>query len=215
MPDRETIILVDRDHASRQVLSRILDETAYVIPIDTLDDLQGRWPDEASIFAPDEQLQDTSAALKSVARYYPLIGYGGVSSSSGLTKMLQNYCAGYLVWPDDADHVRGELRELRLSLAHSARSGSSRHAARFHLQNLTNRELEVAVLVAEGLSNKAIASELDISPRTVEVHRSNALGKVKATNTAGLIRAVILAELDGAYDAVNVPDLQDRRLLAA
>jgi non-specific serine/threonine protein kinase len=43
---------------------------------------------------------------------------------------------------------------------------------------LTAREREVAALVAEGFSNRAIADALVIAPRTVETHVSNILGKL-------------------------------------
>jgi DNA-binding NarL/FixJ family response regulator len=50
------------------------------------------------------------------------------------------------------------------------------------------REKEVLKLVAEGLSTKQIAAQLDISNRTVETHRINLLKKLKASNTAELIK---------------------------
>lgn len=45
-------------------------------------------------------------------------------------------------------------------------------------ETLTSREHEVLKLVAEGMTNKVIARQLDISPRTVEVHRQRALMKI-------------------------------------
>lgn len=46
------------------------------------------------------------------------------------------------------------------------------------IESLTSREQEVLNLVADGKTNKVIARELDISPRTVEVHRQRALMKI-------------------------------------
>jgi predicted ATPase/DNA-binding CsgD family transcriptional regulator len=63
--------------------------------------------------------------------------------------------------------------------------GASRPAAPAPA-GLSGRELEVAALVAEGLSNKAIAARLQLSIRTVESHVRNALAKVGAGNRTQL-----------------------------
>ncbi len=61
------------------------------------------------------------------------------------------------------------------------------------LLRLTPRERQVLSLVAEGLSNKAIARQLGISPKTVEIHRSNVMSKMEVTSSNALIRMVITA----------------------
>ncbi|MGE0407643.1 MAG: response regulator transcription factor [Amphiplicatus sp.] len=53
---------------------------------------------------------------------------------------------------------------------------------------LTEREREIALALNEGLTNKEIARNLDISPRTVEVHRARVFEKVGVRNVAGLVR---------------------------
>ena len=53
---------------------------------------------------------------------------------------------------------------------------------------LTEREHEVYLLVAEGLANKTIASDLGISERTVEVHRSQVMKKLELRTLAQLVR---------------------------
>jgi two-component system response regulator FixJ len=50
------------------------------------------------------------------------------------------------------------------------------------------REQEVLACVVSGLSNKEMARQLGISPRTIEVHRARIIEKVGAKNTADLIR---------------------------
>jgi two-component system response regulator DctR len=62
------------------------------------------------------------------------------------------------------------------------------------LQELTERERDVMRLVIEGLPNKLIADQLDISVRTVEVHRSRVFDKMEvksAVELANLLREVI------------------------
>ncbi|HEX5006724.1 MAG TPA: response regulator transcription factor [Hyphomonadaceae bacterium] len=59
------------------------------------------------------------------------------------------------------------------------------------LENFTTRELEVAQLIAEGHSNKAIARALDLSVKTVESHRAAALRKARVHTAAELVRFAI------------------------
>lgn len=53
---------------------------------------------------------------------------------------------------------------------------------------LTSREQTILLQLAQGLSNKEVAIELDISVRTVETHRKNIKSKLGISSTAGLTR---------------------------
>ncbi len=59
------------------------------------------------------------------------------------------------------------------------------------LEQLTPREREVLALIARGASSKEAARELQISPRTVEVHRARIKDKLGARNAADLMRIVL------------------------
>ncbi|OAP48301.1 response regulator FixJ [Sinorhizobium americanum] len=61
------------------------------------------------------------------------------------------------------------------------------------LQTLSERERQVLSAVVAGLPNKSIAYDLDISPRTVEVHRANVMAKMKAKNLPHLVRMALAA----------------------
>jgi DNA-binding CsgD family transcriptional regulator len=56
---------------------------------------------------------------------------------------------------------------------------------------LTPREREIVQLVAEGRSNKEIASTLKISTKTVEAHRANMMHKLGLTSVSELVRYAI------------------------
>ena len=57
---------------------------------------------------------------------------------------------------------------------------------------LTKREREVLSLISEGCSNKQGALRMQISPRTFESHRAEAMRKLGARNTADLVRKALL-----------------------
>src|ERR1700692_3420440 len=57
---------------------------------------------------------------------------------------------------------------------------------------LTRREREVLSLISEGFSNKQGALRMNISPRTFESHRAEAMRKLGARNTADLVRLALL-----------------------
>ena len=57
---------------------------------------------------------------------------------------------------------------------------------------LTRREREVLDLISEGCSNKEGALRMQISPRTFESHRAEAMRKLGARNTADLVRTALL-----------------------
>ncbi|PWC37891.1 response regulator transcription factor [Azospirillum sp. TSO35-2] len=58
---------------------------------------------------------------------------------------------------------------------------------------LTPRELDVLRWLVAGRSNKVIAHELSISPRTVEIHRSRVMDKMQADSLPSLVRMAIAA----------------------
>ena len=69
-------------------------------------------------------------------------------------------------------------------------------------QHLTDRERQVLQLIVEGKSNKEIALTLEISPKTVSVHRTNIMLKLDVQNTVELIRYATRNPLVG----LPVPD---------
>lgn len=83
---------------------------------------------------------------------------------------------------------RGLHQATTLADTHQARS-----TAETRLAVLTDREREVYDLLIHGHPNKVIAYRLQISPRTVEIHRAHVMEKMQARNLADLIRMSIVA----------------------
>lgn len=75
-------------------------------------------------------------------------------------------------------------RELRKSLGEHDR-------IRKHLEALTPREREVLDLMAQGKQNKVIAQVLNVSPRTIEIHRARVMEKMNAQSVAELVRMLL------------------------
>lgn len=67
--------------------------------------------------------------------------------------------------------------------------------AQVRLERLTMRETEVLDLLVAGASNKEIARELEISPRTVEIHRANMMAKLDAHHAADAVRLRLQASM--------------------
>jgi len=66
------------------------------------------------------------------------------------------------------------------------------------LRRLSDRERQVLSGVVAGLPNKSIAYDLNISPRTVEVHRANVMAKMQATSLPQLVRMALAADFGPA-----------------
>ncbi len=121
-----------------------------------------------------------------------------------IIKSLKNGASGYLLKTVARDELLKAIRtiaegevyyqsDVAQTVMQSFSSESLKDASpkAENMPILTEREKEVLHCVAEGLSTKQIAKKLFISPRTVEVHRSNIIKKLGAQNAAELVRLAI------------------------
>lgn len=83
-------------------------------------------------------------------------------------------------------------------LSVALREELERERQRSKLDQLTGREREVLVRVAKGRTNREIAEEFGISPRTVETHRERVMAKLRIRTVAGLTRFVVENGLEEA-----------------
>lgn len=127
------------------------------------------------------ELQERGCALPVVV----ISGHGDVSSAREAFRA------------DAIDFLEKPLDEAKLILAideafrrQSASLGTRQQQQEFsrRLEELTPREHEVMELVIAGRHNREIAAALDISPRTVEVHKARMMAKLGADNVPQLVR---------------------------
>jgi DNA-binding NarL/FixJ family response regulator len=98
--------------------------------------------------------------------------------------------------------------------------GDQRSAAPAATQSITEREREVLTRIALGNSNKLIARELGVSPKTVEKHRSNLMRKLQLHNAAAITMFAIRNGMTSSAPLSNrmpvrPPALQTLRSLAS
>lgn len=108
----------------------------------------------------------------------------------------------YVPLPLDSDRFAASLRRIGEEAA--ALGAQQRRAvdARGRLSRLTAREREVLDLLAAGASNKMIGRELEISPRTVEIHRANMMAKLGASRAADAVRLRLEAAMGVGSPAI-------------
>lgn len=106
----------------------------------------------------------------------------GVQSAIVDASMLRRFTAvATLYTPDE---------ELHRMIVEASDMPAEHNFAESH--ELSERERDVLVLVAKGLTNKEIASELNISPHTVISHRKNIVHKTGIRSVAGLTVYAVL-----------------------
>lgn len=113
---------------------------------------------------------------------------------------------GFISKRTAASHLTKAIRDLGNGRKHyspavlkriSARGKTGEHARteKARTAKLTDREIEVLQLIAEGNANKQTAAHLGISIKTVEKHRQHLMEKLHIHDTAGLTRYAISAGL--------------------
>lgn len=117
------------------------------------------------------------------ARIVPIINATGTYSDERIMKRANHE----LFWC----HVTG--RSLHPNDAHAAGiwTFDDLSAKRKVSQELSTREREIAALLADGQTSKLIARNLNLSPRTVEMHRSKLMKKLNATTSSELINKLL------------------------
>jgi len=95
------------------------------------------------------------------------------------------------------DRIAQVLHAARSRLAAGMTGARGPSDARARIASLTPRERQVLNALAEGARNKAIARPLDLSPRTVEIHRAKLMERLNARSLSDALRLAFAAEAGG------------------
>jgi len=118
-------------------------------------------------------------------------------------KMVDAGVKGFLLKNSDMNEVKTAIEtvseggnyfssELLQNLVNSLRTSSKNREPQ---AELSDREIEILILICQGFSNQEIADQLFISKRTVDKHRANILEKSECKNTAQLVMYAIKNKL--------------------
>jgi two-component system response regulator FixJ len=131
--------------------------------------------------------------MSSGARKLPVIVMTGHGDVPLAVEAMKLGALDFLEKPFEDERL---IRMIETALAEKE-SGSRNEALTADMTarvaSLTQRERQVMQGLVTGQSNKAIAREYDISPRTVEVYRANVMTKMQAGNLSELVRFAIRA----------------------
>ncbi len=201
--EEPTVFVVDDDPAMRESLNWLIESVglrvetfstahdflkAYAAPRAGCLVLDVRMPGMSGL-----ELQNELLARRSRIPIIMITGYAEVPMAVGA---LRAGAVDFLEKPFSDQQLLDRIRQA-IELDRGRRESEERiDVVMATIASLTRREREVMRLVVQGKSNKAIAAALGLSPKTVEVHRSHVMEKMKVGSLAELIRLVLPLELD-------------------
>lgn len=153
---------------------------------------------------PDMDGFDATAYLHEKYPNLKILILSMLDHESYITKIMDTGASGYLLKNTGRDEmlcgikivasggqficsavVRNLLKKMQNQIGKSVVSEEKQ------TRDLSQREIEILKLIADGLTNAEIADKIFTSKRTVETHRQNIIEKTKAKNTAALIKYAI------------------------
>ena len=192
MVNARPIALIEADDRRRAAISHASAAAGlHIEPFETIGELHA-FTDKCAIL-----VHDTGAALAATLErcermgyWLPVVAYSDAPSSTRVADAVFSGALDYIAWPfgpADIGHALERVGE-RGKIVGKRRAEAASAARRF--QSLSGREHQVVAAMADGLTNKLIARRLEISPRTVEIHRANAIWKLGVSSSS---EAIILA----------------------
>ncbi len=203
MTSEPTVFIIDDDQAVRRFLSGLIESVnlqveTFASAQEFLDAYEPGWLGclLLDIRMPGMSGLELQNELAERACSLPIIiltGHGNVQVAVHAMK------AGAVDFIEKPFNNELLLDRIQKAVAESVDAGSvriKRQDIAGHMARLTPRERQVLDLVICGDTNKGVARRLDISERTVEIHRSNVMAKMQAKSLAELVKMVTALDPD-------------------
>ncbi len=193
-----TVFIVDDDASVRDALSLLLGVYDYRISVyataeSFLSAYRGDWCGclLIDIRMPDMNGLELQHHLRDSGCTLPVIimtGHGDIESARTAFRLN---AIDFLEKPLDKAKLLAAIQDARERFLPTFRAAERHHAFNAMLAKLTPREREVLEMIVVGRHNREIAGYLNISPRTVEVHKSRIMQKLNVDSVAQLVRLSI------------------------
>lgn len=193
-----TVFVVDDDHAMRDAVTGLMHNAGiacrtYPSAQAFLDALGNAERDVGGCLVLDIRMPgmdglELQDALTQIGVDLPIVFISRYGDIPTVVRAMKNGATDFLALPADGGVLRDRIATALE--ADVARRERRRQLAelRTRTATLSPRESEVFERVSTGQANKAIAIDLGISERTVEIHRSRVMKKMMANNLAELVR---------------------------
>lgn len=201
MTRKASLHFIDSSSRNRAELARVGFSLGHHSEVyGDLSELSAHPPREGIIVARDTVEEGgVSMILERLSRlgiWLPLIAVEAQPRPGRIVEAIKAGALDYLSLPLDPDRFARCLTRIEREAEVYGAARRRMIEARDRISSLSNREREVLDWLSEGSSNKVIARELEISPRTVEIHRANMMMKLGARHAAEAVRLKLEAKLE-------------------
>jgi two-component system response regulator FixJ len=201
MTDR-TVHLVDDDEAVRRSAGFMLKTSGFQVRsyASGVELLKERSIEPGCILLdvrmPEMDGLEVQRVLRDRGLTHPVIVMTGHGDVTVAVQAMKDGAIDFIEKPFEKAQLLSAIEEGFSRIARSGRSSKRTDEARVRLQSLTPRERDVLEGLVRGHPNKTIAYDLDISPRTVEIHRANLMSKLEVASLSEALRIAFAAGLD-------------------
>ena len=191
------IHVIDPDTRRRAAVSRLALELGFHAEIyEDFLEFEERKSAFGLIFAAQTEAPVILGALKDGHVELPVVIYAENPNTREIVEAVKAGAADFLDWPAGGEKLTRVVERACESGKEMMALLRKRAAATSLVKTLSSRETDVLMGILTGGSNKSIAAELSISPRTVEIHRGNMMRKLNARATGDAVRIALYGGLD-------------------